>query len=306
LSCGDLDKFAGLAIVMTTTPRAQAFRLLLTVSAICLTADLFAGTVNLWGIADGDTKYVEEISDSFIQMDLYDSPPRETQQRFHSIQDPSVTYGSLTYDGFPQDEDFRLGSITYDDTGLTNGTGVAPITSLTLGVISDPADPTYFNYYRWTESVTVVDKFNGTVNLVSGQPTAINLTSTAHMVVTIFAGTQIIAPGTFTITGNRFDGFMEYLYQDQFSFNWDFAGTLTTLSEPPTQPGDFNGDGIVDGSDLLAWQRGDSPSPLSNTDLNAWQANYGIGSLRTLLVPEPHQLAILTLPTVLMALRRSH
>jgi hypothetical protein len=291
---------------MTTTPCAPGLRFALTVSAIFLTAELSAGTVNLWGTADGDTKYVEEISDSFYQMDLYDPPPRDTQQRFHSIQNPNITYGSLEYDGFPNDEHFRLGSITYDDSELTNGTGTAPITALALGVISDPADPAYFNYYRWTESVTVVDQFSGTVSLTAGQPTAINLTSTAQMVVTIFAGTQIIAPGTFTIAGNRFNGFMEYVYQDQYSFNWDFSGTLANVSEPPSQPGDFNGDDLVDGRDFLTWQRGQSPVPLSVTDLNAWQENYGAGSLGTFTVPEPHQLAILALPAASLALRRNH
>src|SRR5262249_13912275 len=42
-------------------------------------------------------------------------------------------------------------------------------------------------------------------------------------------------------------------------------------------PGDFNNDSKVDGRDFLIWQRGGSPSPLSGTDLAAWQANYGVG-----------------------------
>jgi len=39
--------------------------------------------------------------------------------------------------------------------------------------------------------------------------------------------------------------------------------------------GDFDTDGDVDGSDFLQWQRGDSPSPLSASDLADWEANYG-------------------------------
>ncbi|MGI9430177.1 MAG: tail fiber protein [Bythopirellula sp.] len=38
--------------------------------------------------------------------------------------------------------------------------------------------------------------------------------------------------------------------------------------------GDFDLDGDVDGYDFLMWQRGESPNPLSNTDLTAWQNNY--------------------------------
>ena len=107
-----------------------------------------AGSVNLWGVADGDTAYYEEFSDGFIRVDLYDPPPRQTQQRFHLISDPSVTVGSTSYDGFPNDANFRLGSVTYDDNDLVAGSGVATITAMTLGVGHDPADPTYYNYYR--------------------------------------------------------------------------------------------------------------------------------------------------------------
>jgi hypothetical protein len=45
-------------------------------------------------------------------------------------------------------------------------------------------------------------------------------------------------------------------------------GTLTF-----TLLGDFNYDGIVDGADFLKWQRGESPSPLSQSDLDDWQNN---------------------------------
>jgi len=40
-------------------------------------------------------------------------------------------------------------------------------------------------------------------------------------------------------------------------------------------PGDFDGDGFVTGTDFLMWQQGESPIPLSQSDLAAWEANYG-------------------------------
>lgn len=40
--------------------------------------------------------------------------------------------------------------------------------------------------------------------------------------------------------------------------------------------GDYDGDGDADGADFLSWQRGDSPSPLSLSDLADWKANFGI------------------------------
>lgn len=50
------------------------------------------------------------------------------------------------------------------------------------------------------------------------------------------------------------------------SYESDFTSAL---------PGDFDGDGDSDGRDFLAWIRGNSPNPLSSSDLSNWQANYG-------------------------------
>lgn len=60
-------------------------------------------------------------------------------------------------------------------------------------------------------------------------------------------------------------------------------------------PGDFDGDGDVDAADFLAWQRGESPDPLSSTDLATWQQNYGTGGLQvnSIAVPEPKCLLLL-------------
>jgi hypothetical protein len=58
-----------------------------------------------------------------------------------------------------------------------------------------------------------------------------------------------------------------------------------------TVPGDFNFDGNVDGQDLLAWQRGESPMPGSETDLATWRGNYGYvwtaATASVAAVPEP-------------------
>jgi hypothetical protein len=53
--------------------------------------------------------------------------------------------------------------------------------------------------------------------------------------------------------------------------------------------GDFDLDGDVDGSDFLLWQRGESPSPLSSSDLADWQANFGASASTptSTAVPEP-------------------
>lgn len=66
---------------------------------------------------------------------------------------------------------------------------------------------------------------------------------------------------------------------------------LTVVPLVISQPGDFNGDGLVDGRDFLAWQRGHSPDPFSATDLADWQAYYApqgaaLAAMST-SVPEP-------------------
>ena len=42
-----------------------------------------------------------------------------------------------------------------------------------------------------------------------------------------------------------------------------------------TLAGDFDLDDDVDGADFLKWQRGESPNPLSHSDLADWRANFG-------------------------------
>jgi len=68
-------------------------------------------------------------------------------------------------------------------------------------------------------------------------------------------------------------------------------------------PGDFDNDDDIDGADFLIWQRGGSPSPLSNADLDAWKAGFGnntsdtsplaVASTTTVTsVPEPSSLLL--------------
>ena len=72
--------------------------------------------------------------------------------------------------------------------------------------------------------------------------------------------------------------------------------------------GDFDGDGDVDGADFLAWQRGESPDPLSATDLQNWEASYGGGSsiaAATAAVPEPSSSVLVLIVLVGGALARN-
>jgi hypothetical protein len=56
-------------------------------------------------------------------------------------------------------------------------------------------------------------------------------------------------------------------------------------------PGDFNGDGAVDGLDFLLWQRDTNIGNLAD-----WKANYGQGSLAAVaVVPEPGSISLIAL-----------
>lgn len=82
---------------------------------------------------------------------------------------------------------------------------------------------------------------------------------------------------------------------------------------PPSEDADFNGDGVVDGSDFLIWQRGfgGAATPLTGDangdnladalDLAIWKGQFGTGTLATTVaaVPEPTSAALLVFPATL-------
>jgi T5SS/PEP-CTERM-associated repeat protein len=69
-------------------------------------------------------------------------------------------------------------------------------------------------------------------------------------------------------------------------------------------PGDFDVDGDVDGFDFLNWQRGESPDPLNQSDLDDWQDNFRtVTSLITTAsakVPEPATWTVLLIGIAIM------
>jgi hypothetical protein len=68
--------------------------------------------------------------------------------------------------------------------------------------------------------------------------------------------------------------------------------------------GDFNRDGAVDGADFLAWQRGETPLPLSEADLNEWKGAMGAAGQAAGVVPEPATWTLLVVATAFVAKRR--
>ena len=83
------------------------------------------------------------------------------------------------------------------------------------------------------------------------------------------------------------------------------SGTgILSVSTLGSQPGDFDNNGVVNGFDFLAWQRGESPNPLSQADLTAWENNYGTGGAVG-AVPEPSSALLLVISlTGMLSTRR--
>jgi T5SS/PEP-CTERM-associated repeat protein len=97
------------------------------------------------------------------------------------------------------------------------------------------------------------------------------------------------------ITGAAYGDDYTLIYQT----SGDLAGyTLLTVG----MEGDFDGNGIVDGKDLLVWQRDPSVGPLS-----AWEANYGMAapiSAVSAAVPEPASFVLIALGLLSMGCRQ--
>jgi hypothetical protein len=84
------------------------------------------------------------------------------------------------------------------------------------------------------------------------------------------------------------------IYFNSGGFGTDAGNVVTidnvqmTFTPPTEEPGDFNDDGVVDGADFLAWQRGESPNQLSVADLDLWKANFGVpAAIAVSAIPEP-------------------
>lgn len=76
------------------------------------------------------------------------------------------------------------------------------------------------------------------------------------------------------------------------------------LAGAAATPGDFDGDGDADGSDLVAWQRGESAAPHSSVDLAQWQAAFANAAASTASAPEPPTSILVSLAMLTLANRR--
>lgn len=88
------------------------------------------------------------------------------------------------------------------------------------------------------------------------------------------------------------------------------------LVAAPLLPGDFTGDGVVDGQDFLLWQTefganaasagdGNLDGVVDEADLTIWSDNFGaVGAAATTAVPEPSSFGLLALALTVLCYRR--
>lgn len=193
--------------------------------------------------ADDASTYYEYYSDGFARISLRDASPNEFRQRFHNIPNPAVFYGAI--DVFPNDNAMNFGQLFYDDSTLVSGTGTAAVTGVNFAVRNDPLNPSYLNYNRF-DLATVVHSSSGSVSLINGAVTSINLTIDLEMQgIYLSSTTPGTWPGTFTISGSQFnlaiDGSpsIQTVFDTEpgpFHVEWDFFGTVLAVEEVP-EPG---------------------------------------------------------------------
>jgi Leucine-rich repeat (LRR) protein len=110
-----------------------------------------------------------------------------------------------------------------------------------------------------------------------------------------------------TIEGTASEGILHMTQANYDAFNTAGGDLLATWDSESghhvefVEPGDFNGDGVVDGADFLKWQRDTSVGALAD-----WEANYGMGaslSATSATVPEPTT-CVLALVSLCLAISR--
>ena len=197
--------------------------------------------------ADGDSRWFEFFSNGFAELDRDwgGNPNFDGMFQINANPDPlnPTVYnqvGSVT-DVFPNGANFSNSySVTYSDAGLT-GTGVetANVTGLSLDFNKDVADNDSLGFLPY---VSVVSGLSGTVSLLNGIVTAIDLTSA----VSFQYDTSLIGypfgiisfNGTFSIDGDRFDLFVDDTVNlpvpdpTDFRYVWDVQGAVTPAPVP--------------------------------------------------------------------------
>jgi autotransporter-associated beta strand protein len=189
--------------------------------------------------------------------------------------------GNTTISGVIGDGANPIGNLTKADAGIATLTGVnayAGNTIVEAGTLS-------------INNAYLADLSD--VLLTTGSIFNLNFSGASDTIDELFIDGVAKAPGTWGGPDSA-----------ATNINSLFSGTGTILvsNGPVGAPGDFDSDGDVDGFDFLKWQRGESPNPLSNSDLAAWKANFGTPPVRSVPEPGSELMAVMGTATIVAGL----
>ena len=167
----------------------------------------------------------------------------------------------------PDESVFTEGTVIY--TGLSNSTLTLVVDSAGAAqIVNGTAFTVSIEAYDILSAYGSLEFVDGTWDSLQDQGTSggnwfeANVSAERISELLITGGLEL-APGASVPLGSPFDG-----VNGKQDLEFQFA-----VFED--RRGDFDQDGDVDGQDFLVWQRGESPDPLSASDLSDWQANFG-------------------------------
>lgn len=318
------------------------FRLLLVplcIAAVGVLASANAAELAVSGTADGETRWFEMFSDAFVQLGRGEPQlenPSNSVHRFYPVLggfpssqelldfDPTTfeptNWNSLgsQVEAFTHDENFVLGGVTYDAGPLT-GMGVE--TAAITGYQVDMA-PNIGNSFAVNNRVylTTINEVSGALTFDGGDLVGIDLTAEIMFSLDYrdFGADVLTFTGEFSIADGQFKLYVDQAYpvpaMAPMRYIWDSTGVIDETWS------DATGDGVIDGADFLAWQRGlgktgagvtildgdfNADGVVDDADLKIWQHQYGIAREPATLppvaaVPEAASF-MLSLPAILAA-----
>jgi hypothetical protein len=194
-----------------------------------VTEALAQTTVSLGSAANANSVFVDFFSDAFGRINL-------TPESFHQLSNsslpnnprltvPVTQFGSFNM--FPNNANFTLGMLTHV-TGTGVGTETLNVTGLALNVAQDIDISLAYT--------TTVGALTGTATRVNGTLTSLDVSASVMFTITEapFAGLQY--PGTFALSGNQFDLFVDATATSGFGpvpLRWDADGTVNAVTPIP-------------------------------------------------------------------------
>lgn len=224
-------------------------------------------TVQLDAVADQGGRYYDFTSDAFFEVGLQDpgSFNPDIEGSFSIVRLPLLCQWGAE-DVFPNNENFELGYLQYDDSTITNiGTETAPIVGLDLDIQANVTDGSQIinaglNNAENSQTIVLGIDPASEVVIVDGVLKKIFLAASVRILYqnsdgvldgeTFDGEPDVFFDGTFSIFSNRFDFFVDGFTVATnpslvsfagpnlgntltFRFTWDFTGTFTNLEETP-------------------------------------------------------------------------